>query len=191
MCTDLFVTFPAVTKFLLFFSLRTGCIVNLLYTSARTSLFILFTVIAMLETLVSPSSAMGRIVANSTTSLDPATVYCLFFSYQVLIIAESFLLIFCMHLTLAILYNKLYHYEYFITCRTSTWLVETSCLIILCVQHRPLLGWYLLMLLSVIIELYFCMVVLSQYKIKLLEEHLRKKPIDRKAITEKFLSLVY
>uniref|UniRef100_A0A2A4JJB2 Uncharacterized protein n=1 Tax=Heliothis virescens TaxID=7102 RepID=A0A2A4JJB2_HELVI len=159
MCFNINVNLPTVGSFLMLYSLRFGCIVILIWTVFRSVFFLVFLVNAMMVTfLPRPPRTEYRI---------PRAMGCFFyvaFVVQIfLIVTESFVLVFSIYLGMGLYYDTSYRISQYLVCRFCTWLAETSCLVVISIANTGQIGYYLVILMIVILEFYGFIVVYSYY----------------------------
>ncbi|XP_026741724.1 uncharacterized protein LOC113506625 [Trichoplusia ni] len=175
MCTNINVTLPTVVSFLLLYSLRCGCIIILLWTLLRALFFLVWCMITAIETFLPRPPPLGAIYPEKPglpTTDD--NYFFAFVSYLIMIVTESFLTIFTIYLGMGLYYDSPGRIEQYLVCRFCTWLAEIVVLVVLCLTHNYLIGWYLVFLMIVILEFYAFIVVYSYY-VDIVEEKAAKQ----------------
>ncbi|XP_052742298.1 uncharacterized protein LOC128198879 [Bicyclus anynana] len=167
MCVNVEFILPVIQKFMFVYSLQCGSHLIFLCTLLRSIFCIVFTTTVILEILIKESFPLGPwLVARK---LETDDVYLLYYIHVVLLLCESVLLVFTIHLVVGITRHKPHLLKHYLICRFMTWLTEVACLVTLCVIHELLIGWYLGILFFVVLEIYFFIVVYSNY-VKLRED---------------------
>ncbi|XP_028179083.1 uncharacterized protein LOC114366414 isoform X1 [Ostrinia furnacalis] len=163
MCLKLEVTLPTIENFLLMYTLRVGCIIILVWTMLRSLLCYLFFVDAILEILLKRKLVPILVTDPKAKIIDKDSIMIVYFIYIGMLLAESFLFVASWYLARGL---YLYRSDYFVpylVCRMATWAVEVLLLVVLCIIHKFLIGWYLGILFFVILEFYAFIVVYSYY----------------------------
>ncbi|CAH2041671.1 unnamed protein product, partial [Iphiclides podalirius] len=165
MCVTVEVALPTIRTFLLVFSLRTGCFIILFWTSFRSCFEVLFFASAILEVLVRRKSPLGAwIVPRNKKYYDDDNFYSIYYLYVVMLVIEAILLLFTVvYLAWGLCWEKRKPLKHYLCCRILTWVIEVSVLFTLCIEHQLLIGWYLVLLLFVTLELYSIIAVYSYY----------------------------
>ncbi|XP_068632119.1 uncharacterized protein [Battus philenor] len=165
MCVSVEVTLPTIQTFLLLFSLRLGCIIILIWTTLRTCFGVVFCTSAILEVLLRRSSPPGSwIVSPNKKYYVESNFFVIYYLYVAFIIVEAILVLFTVvHLGWGLYKKRSRILKQYLICRTFTWIVEGVLLLSLCLNHKQLIGWYLVLLLFVILEFYSLITVYSYY----------------------------
>ncbi|XP_047028634.1 uncharacterized protein LOC124636548 [Helicoverpa zea] len=159
MCTNINVNLPTVMTFLLLYSLKTGCVVILLWTVCRSLFFLGFFLNSLITTFLPATSTSSYYVPKS---LEQFFFY-IFIMQQILIITQCFLCIFTIYLGIGIYYDTPYRVNQYLVCRFCTWLIELFLFVVLSITHTALTGYYLIYLMVLILEFYGFIVVYSYY----------------------------
>ncbi|CAK1583023.1 unnamed protein product [Parnassius mnemosyne] len=165
MCVTVEITLPTIQTFLLLFSLRVGCLIILFWTSFRSCFCVLFFTSAILEVLIHRKSPLGWwLVSPSKKNIVAGNIYILYYLYVALLVVEAILLLFTVvHFAWGLYQEKSRPLRQYLICRFLTWIVEVAVLLFLCINHKLLIGWYLVLLLFVILEFYSLITVYSYY----------------------------
>ncbi|XP_045500097.1 uncharacterized protein LOC123697598 [Colias croceus] len=163
MCLNIEVILPTVRKFLLLYPLRNGCLLIFVWTlfQLRTSFDVILFSTALLESLIGKPFPLGTLFIQGKSPGD--NTYSVYYSYIVLIINESLLLVYTIHLGIGVCQEIPYLLKQYLICRSITWFTEMLFLSILCSVHKSLIGWYLGILIFVVLEFYAFVVVYSFY----------------------------
>ncbi|XP_038212830.1 uncharacterized protein LOC119833032 [Zerene cesonia] len=158
MCLNIEVILPTVRKFLLLYPLRNGCFLIFVWTLLRTFFDVFLFSTALLEALIGKPFPLGAVFNLGKSSVD--NFYLVYYAYILLIINESILFMYTIHLGIG---EIPYLLKQYLICRAMAWFIEMLFLSILCCVHKPLIGWYLGILMFVVLEFYAFVVVYSFY----------------------------
>ncbi|XP_072944218.1 uncharacterized protein [Epargyreus clarus] len=163
MCVNIEVILPTIETFLLLYSLRSGSIIILLWTIFRTLFCVLFFTMAILEVLVHQSFPFGAWLVNNKYRAPENIILILFYSYTIILVSDAVLLVFTAFLGYGLYYERSNLFKYYLVCRFPIWLLEVIFISVLCLSHKLLIGYYLCILLFVVLEFYSFIVVYSYY----------------------------
>ncbi|XP_013161971.1 PREDICTED: uncharacterized protein LOC106113665 [Papilio xuthus] len=165
MCLIVEVILPTIQTFLLLFSLRIGCLIILAWTSFRTWFGIVFFSSAILEVLARRKSPLHMLLLwPKKKFIFDENFYLIYYLYVALLVVEAILFVFCLvYFTWGLYKVRSRPLRQYLICRCVTWLAEVVLLLALCLNHRKLIGWYLVMLMFVILEFYSLITVYSYY----------------------------
>ncbi|XP_035437505.1 uncharacterized protein LOC118267551 [Spodoptera frugiperda] len=186
MCIDFNVNLPTLVSFLLLYSLKTGCIVILIWTLIRSLSLLMFFVLAMMDTFLPVSLSVTAMLLTKTPP-DDEHYFPVFTGYLIMIVTESFLFIFTIVLGSGIYSRNPFRVGQFLICRFFCWISETTFLSMLCIVHLHLIGWYLVFLMVIILEFYNFIVVYSYY-MDLMEEYQEREIEERAKEKAKFIA---
>ncbi|CAH0625270.1 unnamed protein product [Chrysodeixis includens] len=175
MCTNINVNLPTVVSFLLLYSLRCGCVIILVWTLLRALFFLVWFIITAIEVFLPRPPPLGSVYPEKpgVPAMDD-NYFFVFVSYIFMIVTESFLTIFTIYLGMGLYYDSPGRIEQYLICRFCTWLAEVVLLVVTCLTHSYLIGWYLVFLMIVIIEFYAFIVVYSYY-VDMMEDRAAKE----------------
>ncbi|XP_050344352.1 uncharacterized protein LOC126769535 [Nymphalis io] len=161
MCINIEVILPTIEKFLILYPLRCGCILIHLWTTLRAGFCILFYSTAILEVLIGEESPFGASLVREKPITD--NLYLVYYTLLALLLCETVVFIFMMHFGIGLYCFNLILMKHYLVCRFFTWLIEMGGLLIMCLAHKLLIGWYLGILFFTILEFYSFVVVYSYY----------------------------
>nr|XP_026500899.1 uncharacterized protein LOC113404255 [Vanessa tameamea] len=148
MCINIEVILPTIEKFLMLYPLRCGCILIHFWTTLRAGFCMVFYSTVILEVLIGEETPFGAWLFTGKPVTD--NLYLVYYTLLVLLLCETVLLIFLLHLAIGLHCVKsitfqfnLYLIQHYLICRFLTWLIEMGGLFILCLAHKLLIGWYL------------------------------------------------
>ncbi|CAH1637052.1 unnamed protein product [Spodoptera littoralis] len=188
MCIDLNVNLPTLVSFLLLYSLKTGCIVILIWTLLRSLSLLIFFILAMVDTFLPVSLPITAMLMTKRPP-DDDHYFPVFTGHLIMIITESFLFIFSIVLGSGLYSRNPFRIGQYVVCRFFCWISETTFLSMLCIVHLHLIGWYLVFLMVIILEFYNFIVVYSYY-MDLMEEFQERDLDEREKEKAKFIAAV-
>ncbi|XP_073945963.1 uncharacterized protein [Choristoneura fumiferana] len=163
MCHNIEIEFPTIEHFLLLYSLKCGSVTVCGWSMSRALFTAFFFTEVILEAFLDNASVVGKLFVHEKPPYDKLNELNIFYSCVMMVIAESMLIVCCMHLAAGLIACSTSSLRLYLTHRTFIWMMEVIFIFTLCINHALLLGWYLIMLMFVIIELYGIVVVYSLY----------------------------
>ncbi|KAJ8720018.1 hypothetical protein PYW07_012061 [Mythimna separata] len=163
------VTLPTLASFLMLYSLRCGCFIIWTWTLARSVFYLVFFLVTVLR-MYMPDPTPENIMSRPTDD----DFFCVFISYVTMIVTECFVMMFAVYLAVGLYYDSAYRVEQYLIGRFCALLIEILTLVTLIFFHHYFLGWYLVFLMIIILELYSFIVVYSYY-VDIIEEQEAKE----------------
>ncbi|KAG6455910.1 uncharacterized protein LOC115447216 [Manduca sexta] len=157
------INLPNIESFLLLYSLKCGCIVILAWTFLRSLFCLLFFIVAILEVFTSHRLPVGTLLIQKKETITEDNALTVYVTFVALVIGEAFLFGHTYYLIVGLYCEQSRLLEPYLICRFVSWLTEIICIFVLCLIHKLLIGWYLGMLMFIILEIYFFIVVYSYY----------------------------